>query len=92
MFSANGVTVYVEEYGDVISVCDTRANGHNAWVSVSYASDWLYTLAVNSGAGSCATHRAGEGGIYNLKEGRDYLLDFAGSGEGTYLSTFFNDH
>ena len=92
VFSAKRVTVYVEQYGDVISVCDTSANGHNAWVSVSYASDSLYSATVNSGAGSCATHRASEGGIYDLREGRDYLLDFAGSKEGAYLSSFFNDH
>ncbi|MFG3555286.1 hypothetical protein ACGGAQ_12980 [Micromonospora sp. NPDC047557] len=92
VFSVKGVTVYVEEYGDVISVCDTLANGHNAWVDVSYGSGWLYTAKVNSGAGSCATHRASEGGIYDLKEGRDYLLDFAGSVDGVYLESFSNNH
>ncbi|MFI7072608.1 hypothetical protein [Micromonospora sediminicola] len=92
VFSAKGVTVYVEEYGDVISVCDTLANGHNAWVSVSDASDWVYSATVNSGAGSCSTHRASEGGIYNLREGREFLLDFAGSTEGAYLEAFSNNH
>ena len=69
-----GGTVYVEENGDVVSVCDSDADGLSARAKVSVEESpnvWreLYTLIASGGVGSCATARASDGGTHNLPEG-----------------------
>ncbi|MER7109474.1 hypothetical protein [Streptomyces sp. NPDC000229] len=95
VFSAEGVRVYVEEHGDIISVCDTKANGHSAVVQVRATDVWPYNyeMRVTAGNGSCKTHRASDGATYNLTEGREVDLWFDGNG-GTFDGSagFTNDH
>ncbi|WP_326955596.1 MULTISPECIES: hypothetical protein [unclassified Amycolatopsis] len=68
-----GGTVYVEENGDVVSVCDSFADGlaARARVSVQQSSGAYlerYTLVASGGLGSCATARASDGGTHDLPE------------------------
>ena len=92
-YSAPGVKVYVEEHGDIISVCDTVANGHSAWVTVTnYASHVSYLSEVTAGAGSCKTHQASQGGVYDMPEGGDISLEYLGDGGFAAYSEFLNDH
>jgi hypothetical protein len=88
------VRVYVEEHGDVISVCDVKANGRAAWVKVfagKYSETAAYEMTVNGGAGSCETRRASDGSKYNLKEGFIQVF-FDGDGGEQHWDTFINDH
>ncbi|MFJ3365809.1 hypothetical protein [Streptomyces anthocyanicus] len=94
-YSGTGVKVYVEEYGDVISVCDTSANGHSAWVWVGDSTNNIdhYKLTASSGKGSCATRRANDGSRYNLREYSRIALNFEGAGgRGSYYVSYVNDH
>ncbi|WP_290055933.1 hypothetical protein [Amycolatopsis solani] len=70
-----GGTVYIEENGDRVSVCDTASDGLSPRVqvaseesSVPGAYDIRYTLTASGGLGSCATASASQGGVYNLPE------------------------
>lgn len=95
VYSGPGVKVYVEEHGDVISVCDTSANGHAAWVAVDNVSDNIsgYKLVVSTGNGSCATHKASQGGRYDLGEYSTIGMSYEGQGGlGSTYSAWFNDH
>ncbi|MFI7072605.1 hypothetical protein [Micromonospora sediminicola] len=93
VFSAKGVTVYVEEYGDIISVCDSLANGYAATVFVeSDGGTLFYSAKASNGAGTCTTHRASDGGKYNLPEKWYYKVVYDGSEEASELSGFYNDH
>lgn len=71
-----GGTVYIAEYGDVVSLCDTAADGYapRAEVfseeSIAGLYDLQYTLTASGGEGSCATSRASQGGVHDLPEGR----------------------
>lgn len=93
-FEASGVRVYVEEYGDIISVCDTKSNGHAAEVQVRATDVWPYDyeMTASGGVGSCKTHQASDGAKYNLSErGIDLLFDGDG-GEWSGSGYFVNDH
>jgi hypothetical protein len=70
-----GGTVYISEYGDHVSVCDTDADGYaprvrisNEEGSVPGAYDARYTLTASGGLGSCASASASQGGVYDLPE------------------------
>jgi hypothetical protein len=94
-WTGTGVTVYVEEHGDVISVCDTSANSHSAWVTVDDITDNItgYKLTASGGKGSCATHQASQGGRYDLRENNRIALNYEGNGGGgSYAVSFVNDH
>lgn len=69
-YTFNGISAYVREYGDVIKVCDTAANSFAATMDVhSYAGGGkFYTIKVTGGNGTCVTHRASDGGVYDLPE------------------------
>ena len=63
-----GGTVYVEENGDVVSVCDSAEDGLSARADVSVqqssgAYHVRYQLVASGGVGSCATARASDGVI-----------------------------
>lgn len=95
VYSGPGVKVYVEEHGDMISVCDTSANGHAAWVAVDNVSDNIsgYKLTVSTGNGSCATRQATQGGRYDLAEYSTIGMSYEGQGGlGSTYSAWFNDH
>jgi hypothetical protein len=94
-----GGTVYVEENGDVVSVCDSAADGLAARASISVqdssgAYPERYLLVASGGLGSCATARASDGGKHDLPEhvsiGVSVFLgpDFQHASQHFYL----NDH
>ncbi|MFF6983713.1 hypothetical protein ACFZAV_40035 [Streptomyces sp. NPDC008343] len=95
VYSASGVRVYVEEHGDIISVCDTWKNGHSAHVTVSDGT-WPenYEMTANGGYGSCKTHRASDGRKYNLDEtGVDLFYYGIEYDDYAYEEAYFvNDH
>ena len=91
VYSAEGVVVYVEEHGDIISVCDAKANGYGAAVSVNDYPDKAYDATVTAGFGSCTTHRASQGGNYDLNEGDTIWLVFHGGGVAK-SAHYLNDH
>ncbi|QIB44413.1 hypothetical protein [Streptomyces aureoverticillatus] len=95
VWSGTGVKVYVKERGDIISVCDTAANGHSAWTTVDRLNPDVegYKMYARGGKGSCTSHSAAEGGRYNLAEGGQYTLNFEGRGDnGGTVAGFINDH
>ncbi|MDT7802490.1 MAG: hypothetical protein QOI78_5923 [Actinomycetota bacterium] len=68
-----GGTVYVEENGDVVSVCDSAADGLSARAEIAVEqvpnTYYLrYQLVASGGVGSCATARASDGGTHDLPE------------------------
>jgi hypothetical protein len=95
-----GGTVYVEEYGDVVQVCDTAADGVSPLVDVYYfnstTNEWIhrYQLRAGGGVGSCASASASQGGAYNLPEGAEIEVDVWLNEVPDYASEHFylNDH
>ncbi|MHA6619270.1 hypothetical protein [Pseudonocardia sp. DLS-67] len=81
-----GVAVYVREYGDRISVCDTAADGSNAYVQVSWGSDADgYSFYTSGGKGDCRSSSQ------NIPEGVWVGIRYAGSGP-IKPAEFKNDH
>ncbi|MEW1686226.1 hypothetical protein [Streptomyces sp. NPDC093594] len=94
IWTATGVKVYVAEYGDIISVCDTSANGHAARATITDDTIGFtyYSITASGGAGTCVTHRASDGASYDLIEGSKITISYDGNG-GAYASTgYVNDH
>jgi hypothetical protein len=92
VYTATGVKVYVEEYGDIISVCDTSANGHSADADI-YADGYFgYGITVSAGAGSCVTRRASDGGLHDLPEGSNIRIAYDGNGGAYSFAYYANDH
>ncbi|MEO3826310.1 hypothetical protein [Actinomadura sp. B10D3] len=92
VYKAQGATVYVEEYGDIIKLCDSAANGHGAWINVGdHNSSYTFSVA---GKGSCKTRRASMGTKYNMAENKTVWLFWDGLGNSStnYGSQFLNDH
>ncbi|MEU3841598.1 hypothetical protein AB0E88_16395 [Streptomyces sp. NPDC028635] len=95
VWSGTGVKVYVKEHGDIVSVCDTAANGHSAWVTVDdvTANRSGYKLTASGGKGTCASHSAAEGIRYDMDEYDRFGLNYEGAGgRGSYYVSFVNDH
>ncbi|MGV9630030.1 hypothetical protein [Streptomyces sp. NPDC003487] len=95
VWSGNGVKVYVKEHGDIVSVCDTAANGHSAWVTVDdlTANRSGYKLVASGGKGTCASHSASEGIKYDMDEYDRFGLNYEGAGgNGSYFVSFVNHH
>ncbi|MFB7446828.1 hypothetical protein ACFC01_52920 [Streptomyces mirabilis] len=100
--SAQGGTVYVEEHGDVIKVCDTAADGLapriQVWAETSIAGEYAlrYTGISSGGLGSCSTYSASDGGSYDLPEGDEILITiWLGPSLPSSTSTshyYLNDH
>jgi hypothetical protein len=90
-FSGRGAKVYVEEHGDIISLCDSAKNGHGAWLSAEDSNGRSYTIRVTRGKYSCTTARASNG--HNLAEGLVVLYwDGEGRTSTNYGADFVNDH
>ncbi|MCU7724027.1 hypothetical protein ODJ79_09900 [Actinoplanes sp. KI2] len=65
-------TATFTEHGDVVTICDADADGHGVKMYVSLDDAYgptQYTFHVG-GKGNCSTHRASEGGAYDLPEKR----------------------
>jgi hypothetical protein len=95
VYSATGVRIYVKEYGDIISVCDTKANGYAAFVEVRDINAWPYNyeMKASGGKGTCKTHRASDGARYNLPEHIPVDLYFDGNSLAVNNEvSFVNDH
>lgn len=94
IYTGTGVTVYVKEHGDVVSVCDTSANGHSAWAQVmDTTTSRYYIVTASGGKGTCASHSADESYKYDIPEDTWVNVLFEGAGgQGTYTVSFFNDH
>lgn len=93
-YRATGVVLYVEEHGDIVSVCDTAANGHAAEVLVVSPGPVDYTLRATDGEGTCATRGASSTyGGYDLPENTTITLSYDGD-TGTYdhYTSFVNDN
>ncbi|MET7495034.1 hypothetical protein [Streptomyces sp900116325] len=93
-WSGGGATVYVEEHGDLVSVCDTSSNGHSAWVAViDEDTGGSYKMTASGGKGTCKSHSAADGNYYNIPEGDKITLNWDGAGDnGGYAASFINDH
>ncbi|MDT0455516.1 hypothetical protein RM550_07155 [Streptomyces sp. DSM 41527] len=79
---SSGVRVYVQEHGDVVKLCDTKADGYSAQLEVyeDGYSNASYYMTVTTGAGTCKTHRASDGAKYNLDENNGVSFGFYGKG------------
>jgi hypothetical protein len=86
--------VWVKERGDIIRLCDVKRDGNPAWVIVIPAKGDYYQLYVNGGYGACVTHRASQGGKYNLREGVTVRIRFWNYNAGHVYGykKFLNDH
>lgn len=95
-----GGTVYVEEHGDLIYLCDTAADGvaPRARIYAWNTTDGYllrYSLTASGGNGSCAHGQASDGGAFDLPENDNINIDlFLGPYPGTNRTqpTFLNDH
>ncbi|MBO2461261.1 hypothetical protein [Actinomadura violacea] len=94
LVTASGVKVQIWEHGDVVKVTDTSANGHSAYVTVMYTyqgRDFSYNMTAKS-KGSSKTHRASDGGVYNLPENARIDIEYDGNGGNFSSKHFVNDH
>ncbi|MEV6668579.1 hypothetical protein ACFYY9_18810 [Streptomyces nigra] len=69
---------YFNEYGDVVTICDTDEDGHAVRMDVrldSTSGPRQYAFYVG-GNGNCATKKASMGGAYNLPENRNIGFRF----------------
>ncbi|GAA3842865.1 MULTISPECIES: hypothetical protein [Amycolatopsis] len=84
--------VYVEEHGDLISACDTKADGKTptVWVGPGTGETTRYSFRVTGGSGSCVSKSASLGGVYNLPEGQKFTVTACSYGCGAW--PFVNDH
>ncbi len=94
-----GGTAYIAEYGDIVSVCDTDADGVSprVQIAVQYPSGAYhirYTLTASGGEGACASARASQGGIYDLPEDTSISVAvWLGPDYGSVTTHYYvNDH
>ena len=68
-----GASVLFKKKGDVVKLCDLADDGWAARLDLSNFPDIgdVYKLEVE-GKGRCVTHRASEGGKYDLPENREF--------------------
>jgi hypothetical protein len=94
----HGGTMWFNEYGDVVTVCDRDADGFAAKLIVYtgevYGSQRYTSYA--TGDGDCTTRKASMGGVYNLPENRTigFLLCLTKNGSDGYCNAanWYNDH
>ncbi|MET8448031.1 hypothetical protein [Streptomyces sp. NPDC005209] len=73
----HGATMYFEERGDILKVCDTESDSKHAIAYVNMGTqdlDEMYTLTDWHNDGKCSYARASDGSWYNLPENRWYSL------------------
>ncbi|MFD5269034.1 hypothetical protein [Streptomyces sp. NPDC058335] len=94
-----GGTVYIAEHGDIVSLCDTDADGYAPRVQIaaqasSGAYHIRYTLTASGGEGACATARASQGGVYDLPENTSIGVTIWLGPDRDYQTThyYLNDH
>lgn len=92
----HGGTVYIQEYGDVIDLCDTDADGLAPTVQINYTLDGIpyhYGMTASGGYGSCVVRSASDGGVYNLPENTEIIVTvYLGNYDYTFSGPYVNDH
>ncbi|HEY2674328.1 MAG TPA: hypothetical protein VGJ07_28670 [Rugosimonospora sp.] len=78
--ATQGGTVYIEEHGDVVELCDTAADGYAPRVEIlTQASNgqynFHYSLTASGGFGTCITRSASNGGVYDLPENDNIAVE-----------------
>ncbi len=74
--AAHGGTIYVQEHGDILMVCDTAADGNAARAQVAYdnvalGKEIYFTITASGGNGSCSETKASDGAPYDLPENQE---------------------
>ncbi|NIH81548.1 hypothetical protein [Amycolatopsis viridis] len=74
--SSGDFTIYVKEYGDVVSICDTKADGKTptVWVGPGNGHTTQYWFTAPGGKGACNTKSSSDGAKYRLKRGQKYTV------------------
>lgn len=93
----SGGTLYVEEHGDIVQLCDSAADGYAPRASISDGTpQGTYTIVGAGGFGACTTVMASDGAPYDLPESQRIDVSIwlgptpvKGSETDTY---FINDH
>lgn len=91
--SAHGATLFVEEYNDVLEVCDSASDGLGAEAKIS-GGGVTHTLSAKGGYGDCTETTSSS---FDLPEGATisitvYLLNSAGNHLNATTSSYVNDH
>ena len=87
-----GVTLHVQEHGDIVDLCDTRADGLSVRVEVSWdgGSYYFYNYGGN---GTCEAVSASTAAKYDLPEGKKIYIWISASNNIDNLATsYVNDH
>lgn len=91
--SAKGGTVCIAEYGDIVYLCDTAADGLAPRVDISTQSssgqyNTRYSLTASGGNGTCVHARASDGGSHDLPEEDNIGVDiWLGPAPGSFPSS-----
>jgi hypothetical protein len=100
-WTTSGATLYVQEHGDVVSLCDSAANGIRPGAIVGWftSTGWhAYDMLATGGNGSCKSISANSNPCVrcNIPEGVTVRVSFYGanspSGPARIEKTFVNDH
>jgi hypothetical protein len=85
--------MWFNEYGDVVTLCDNDADGQKVTLAVTTPSGSGYGMSVG-GEGNCVTHKASEGGKYNLPEDKVITFEISAIGdpESDNQAGWLNDH
>ncbi|MDF6043801.1 hypothetical protein LRD69_17025 [Streptomyces sp. JH14] len=72
--AGHGGTINVEEYGDILNLCDTDADGKSPVAEIQIFSPSGYYdsdifLVATGGYSSCDVSAASQGGVHNIPEG-----------------------
>ncbi|MET9255042.1 hypothetical protein [Streptomyces sp. NPDC003717] len=97
--ASHGGRVQVEEYGDIINLCDTKADGKYPEAHI-LAYDGLgdirrdFTINAKGGSGVCTVSTASQGGAHDIPEGNTVSVSiWLISGKtNQYTGEYVNDH
>jgi hypothetical protein len=88
-----GGTVHVQEHGDLIELCDTKADGLSVRVEVSWDNSAGYVLYDKAGNGTCTAVSATTAAKYDLPENKTIYLYIAASDNFDWkAASYLNDH
>jgi hypothetical protein len=87
-----GASVWFQEYGDKVTLCDTAKDGAAAVLSVEYPETVAVYRMKEGGKGNCDTYRAGDGGSHDLREGRTYTFRVCTTSGECNIARWKNDH
>lgn len=96
--AAHGGTIYIQEHGDILMLCDTAADGYAPRAQIGYENalgkQIYYTMTASGGNGSCITRRASDGAPYDLPENTEIgvTIYLGPNWASPNPEGFFNDH